>query len=223
MEVLCGVDCSPTGRHAARVATDLADRLGADLLFEQVHDVPRPVSAELVVVGHRRRGRLASTLIGSTHSKLVGHAACPSVFAPTGVELRGGSRVVLGYSATKPSRAAAFTAGRLASRLGASLVLVHALPQLGTRHRPTGWRVYDAARLLTEVALDAAGASLTVETLERVGGTAEVLARAASALDAALLVVGHPRRGAVARPGSVVGDLLRRAHHPVVMAPTHTR
>jgi hypothetical protein len=34
MEVLCGVDYSTTGRHAARVAADLADRLAADLLFE---------------------------------------------------------------------------------------------------------------------------------------------------------------------------------------------
>jgi nucleotide-binding universal stress UspA family protein len=135
------------------------------------------------------------------------------------VELPRGSRVVLGYSATEPSCAAAFTAGRLASRLDASLVLVHELPELGTRHRPTGWRVYDAARRLTEVALDAAGAGLTVETVERVGGTSEVLADQATALDAALLVIGRPRRGAVARRGSVIADLLRRAEHPVVLAP----
>jgi nucleotide-binding universal stress UspA family protein len=130
---------------------------------------------------------------------------------------------VLGYGATEPSCAAAVTAGRLASRLGATLVLVHALPELGTRHRPTGWRVYDAARRLTEVTLDAAGTSLTVETVERVGGTSEVLAHQATALDAALLVVGRPRRGAVARRRSVIGDLLRRAEHPVVMAPRHNR
>jgi hypothetical protein len=144
MHVLCGIDASPTGGHAARVAADLAGRLRADLLRERVDRVPEPVSGELVVVGHRRRGRLASALMGSTHSRLADHTAYPIVFAATGVTPPRGSRVVLGYSATEPSCAAAVTAGRLASRLGATLVLVHALPELGTRHRPTGWRVYDA-------------------------------------------------------------------------------
>jgi nucleotide-binding universal stress UspA family protein len=86
------VDPQPIAEsEGALLAEQLAGWAGKypDVPVQQVlaHDRPAPAllkyagTAQLIVVGTRGHGRLASVLLGSTGHALISHAACPVVIA----------------------------------------------------------------------------------------------------------------------------------------------
>ena len=91
--IVCGIDGSEAAQNARRVAADLAYRLDARLKLvhstsvlgaaaERLTDVADRASAQLLVVGSRGHGQLASTLLGSVASELATTATRPLVIVP---------------------------------------------------------------------------------------------------------------------------------------------
>lgn len=140
------------------------------------------------------------------------------------------SSIVCGVDHSPGSRAAARFAAALTDRLGARLVLVHAvappIPQseLGMAARRTDWEVIDELRragseLLEEVAQELAIREVVAEL--KFGDAGMVIADSAEQAGAELLVVGSRGRGSVSSLvlGSVSLRLAVHAPCPTVIVP----
>ena len=193
--------------------------------------------AELIVVGSRGRGSLRSAMLGSVSRGLALDASCPVVIVPSGehwadaVNGDGDAQasVVCGVDGSDQALAAAALAGRLATRLGARLVLVHARQNLrAVRTYPgasmktppvTGQEdaVRELAARVIENAEQAAGVS-AVAVVEP-GPPTEVLEAVAERENARLIVIAARGIGAVraALLGSVAAELPAEAARPVVV------
>jgi nucleotide-binding universal stress UspA family protein len=185
------------------------------------HLVRHSRGADLLVVGSRGRGGVASTLLGSVALHCSAHARCPVVVVhPTRPEAE--PRVVVGLDDSAMSRAALRAAADEALRLGARLDVVAAfhpyddwselyavmLPPWGETREHAEAR---AREIVADViGKEAARLSITVTTEQGVAG--DVLIRAAEG--ARLLVVGSQSRSRL--EGMVLGSV---ALHCVVHAP----
>ncbi|GAA3974034.1 universal stress protein [Thermobifida alba] len=189
-------------------------------------------TAELLVVGTRGHGALASLLLGSTSVGVSARAACPVVVVPPGADAvrRHGCQVVVGVDGSEVSAEALRFALREAARMDGSLTVVH------------GWQL---PAPLDPMALSAAGYTMNFDVFE--GRTRKYIddlvdrARAEEAVDvpvgvrvvyehpvqalldagryADLVVVGSHGRGSVAGLllGSVSQSVLHRATSPVAV------
>jgi nucleotide-binding universal stress UspA family protein len=193
--------------------------------------------AELLVVGSRGRGSLRSAVLGSVSRELAASAPCPVVIVPSGegsAEAANGDgaadgSVVCGVDGSDQALAAAALAGRLATRLGSRLVLVHARQNLravaaypGARSTtpPVTGQEDSVQGLVDKVikdAEDAAGVS-SVGVVEP-GPPAEVLETVADREHARLIVIAARGVGAIraALLGSVAADLPAATARPVVV------
>jgi nucleotide-binding universal stress UspA family protein len=91
--------------------------------------VKRADRAEMVVVGSRGRGGVASMLLGSVSLHVAAHAPCPVVVVPAHDQAPlDGARglVVVGYDGAGPAEAALAFAATEAALRGATLTVVHA-------------------------------------------------------------------------------------------------
>ena len=164
-------------------------------------------SAELLVVGSRGRGRLATAVLGSVSARLASTADCPVVVVSTPAaadrflerETRGGS-ILCGVDVSPASERALHVAADLADRMWLEVIPVHVGD--GARPAPGG----------VGVQLD-------------VGEPVDGLRRRALADDSALIVVGSRGRGAVraAVLGSVSSALAATAPVPVLVVPPTAR
>jgi nucleotide-binding universal stress UspA family protein len=192
--------------------------------------------AEMLVVGSRGRGSLRSAVLGSVSRELAARAPCPVVVVPSGEPAETASRgedadasVVCGIDGSDQALAAAALAGRLATRLGSRLVLVHARQNLravaaypgarSTTPPVTGQEdsVQGLVNKVMENAQQAAGVS-SVGVVEP-GPPAQVLETVADRENGRLIVIAARGVGALraALLGSVAADLPAAASRPVVV------
>lgn len=194
-------------------------------------------SAELLVIGSRGRGSLRSAALGSVSRELASRASRPVVIVPSGdhsaQSASGGedtnASVVLGVDGSDHALAAAALAGRLATRLGCRLVIVHARQNLravaaypgASMKTPPATGQEDAVQRLAEKVIEDAERAAGVSAVDVVepGPPAEVLESVADRENARLIVIAArgvgPLRAAVL--GSVAAELPMTAARPVVV------
>lgn len=222
--------------RGARIARDTADvevtSIGAiggaaKTLQEQSAD------AQLVVVGHRGRGRLRGALLGSVAYTIATHANCPVAVVrgndnhlPTAE-----SPNVVAVDGSKESEAALLTAAKWSAEIGSLLRVVvawhppFAVPYLGpipteeqSLYESETTRASRAAAAISRRAVEMATAAhpgLTVETFVSSGRPAEVILDAAQ--DASVIIMGARGRGDFTSLllGSVSREVMEHAHCPV--------
>jgi nucleotide-binding universal stress UspA family protein len=142
--------------------------------------------------------------------------------------------ILCGVDESAEARRAAAVAAVLAERLGAPLVLLHAVPAtyatgdvalLGPVAQDAVHRTHDLGRrhgnALLERMLDELRPAVHTDTILPVGNAATQLLEASRAMGAAAVVVGARGRGRVRRAllGSVSGRVAAHAPCPVVVAP----
>jgi nucleotide-binding universal stress UspA family protein len=107
---------------------DVALRAEVGLIAEMVSQVAEEENAALLVAGCRRRGALASTILGSVSHDLAREAPCPVVIVPRRTSSRAERRrrgLVVGIDGSEQSVIAAGFASELSRQLGDRVVLVH--------------------------------------------------------------------------------------------------
>jgi nucleotide-binding universal stress UspA family protein len=192
---------------------------------------------ELLVVGSRGRGRMRSAVLGSVSRELASRARRPVVIVPSGARWAGtgggveaaDASVVCGVDGSDQALAAAAFAGRLATRLGCRLVVVHA------RQNLRAVAAYPGASMATPPVTGQSDAverqaDKVVEKAEAVaGGSAvgviepgpptEVLESVADREAARLIVIAARGVGGLraALLGSVAAELPVSAARPVVV------
>ncbi len=207
-----GVDSVVTMGHAERVLVEASE------------------TADLVVVGARGRGTVASALLGSVSATLARESHCPVVVVRTydeapEVDLR---PVVVGVDGTPVSSAAVEFGFRMASLRGAPLTLLHATWDLRERAAPVAdLRTYAEKVNLSEeeerlVAETVAGLcekdpDVVVTETSRRGEPVRQLVEASRG--ASLVVVGSRGRRLLATTllGSVSRGVAERAYCPVAV------
>lgn len=195
----------------------------------RIFEAAAEVRAELIVVGAEVHGTLEHLLVGRTANRVIRAAPCPVLTAKMAGPWQGLSRVVYATDLEEgdPSPSEHW-ATLLASRLGATLTLIH-VSQLGsdfaapyvfppraldTLRQVLSQRLETARERVVMAAAKYQPGPLAVEThLLFAEDTARTLARAAAQDKADLIVVGtHGRRGlARALIGSVAEGVLRHA------------
>lgn len=132
--------------------------------------------------------------------------------------------VIVGVDGSPNGKRAMHVAARQAARTQRPLVVVHAVgltDVVDGRHVPAHEHRPEIAREVIEWCSTLEGECNEVESLVLDGSPVDVLLRAATDLDASLIVVG--RRGAGGRPelrlGSTAHQVIEHAHCPVLVVP----
>lgn len=193
--------------------------------------IAHSASADLLVVGRRRRGHVLAAALGSVSFAVSMHARCPVVVCPTGATVGTSSRpVVVGVDGSSGSTAALDLAGTLAAATGSAVTVVGAFQGSSAGG---GWDeafpppthmsgAAAAAAARDEVAtavlhLRARHPDLQVEGTTVEGDAVDVLVAASSGV--AAVVVGSRGYGGFAGMmlGSVSHGVLRAAMSPVAV------
>ena len=227
-----------TTEHGPDPAALFADlRIPAEQASVVVDDAPqdgiaRAVAdrgAQVVVMGSRGQGAVLSAALGSVARAVVAKRQVPVVVVRAGsTPLTFGGPVVCGVAGDGEVHAAvAQAAGRMASRLDVSIVLVHAVesgtvrtgsPRLPGPAAESDRR--DAERILSRAA---AGLPAQLETNLRIrkGRPAAALESVADEFIADLVVVGHRARGALATAvtGSTALELIGKGRRTTMLLP----
>jgi nucleotide-binding universal stress UspA family protein len=215
------LDDSVPWNSVARVGTSRAEGLAG--LAQQQH-------ASLVVLGSSRRASLGRVLAGSTAQRVVHGAPCAVAVAPKGWTRDDGLETIgAAFIEVPEAHEALAAAARLAERVGARLRTVSVVHPPSPAHPMfaatgtsyVGWRegLHRDAESRARRALQALDVGLGAEVVVLDGEPVERLAEASADLD--LLVVGSRRYGPIrsALLGGVSGDLIEKAHCPLIVVP----
>jgi nucleotide-binding universal stress UspA family protein len=221
-------------RHTAgRAAATLRERFGTIETKvvtgeprEKILDVAAEWDADLIAVGARGLGALASALLGSVSLAIARHAPCPVLVVRPAVRRPLHSIVVAFDGSAGAQHAARFVAAlALPTEVGVRLVGVVEPPRTPVAGPGATAMLAAAAEKVTaarrgelEKAMDTVSAQLeglNAAHVLAVGPPADTLAR----LDADLIVLGARGLGTVKRllVGSVSEHVLRHAHCPVLI------
>jgi nucleotide-binding universal stress UspA family protein len=191
----------------------------------------------LIVTGSRGRGSLGAAVLGSVSREVVSGARCPVVVVPSEAHWDGTSdgvegaeaSVVCGVDGSGESLAAAALAGRVATRLGCRLVVVHARQDLRalaayprfSRATPPLTGQDDAVRKLAEQIIRQAEEAAGVDAIAVIepGPPTKVLESVADRESARLIVIATRGAGGLraALLGSVAAELPVQAARPVMV------
>jgi nucleotide-binding universal stress UspA family protein len=200
---------------------DVAYRAEFGPVSETVRQVAEDEDASLLVVGCRRRGALASSVLGSVSNRLARESPCTLVIVPSRTRHRiEGPRqgLVVGIDGSAQAVSAAAFADALSDRLGDHVLLVHG------DWAPRGSGSLDADGVSTTAVPDVMKEALACTrpgagwSLAH-GRATNVLRDAAIQEHARFIVIGAPD-GAGSRPsrmGSVAAELPRQAPCPVIV------
>lgn len=239
MDVPMGPGIDPPSQHeaeqwCAEVIQDgeaRATELGAVEITSTVALGPAPGALigqagpdDLIVVGHRGRGELASALLGSVALQVSAHAPCPVLVITKHARTEVSGPIVVGVDGSDPSRKAATFAASWADHFGVELIMIAAWQPQTMVGMAGGWALpmmHDAGDqieqgtvdMLEEVAttVRAAHPDLTVTTRAVSGDPADILVHAAETATATALVVGSRGRGGFT--GLLLGSVSHRVLH----------
>jgi nucleotide-binding universal stress UspA family protein len=183
----------------------------------------------LLVVADDGGGPLTSVFAGNAPRGAIRSVACPMVLVPElMVEHANVRNVLCGVDEDDAAADVASAAADLAGRLGGRLRFVHvvgrAVSGAEPEQTPLG-ELDESSRRATEALFDRCrtvlGAQSTAEFVTIEGDAADGLRAAAEDMDAGLIVIGRPLRGALgsALMGSAAHALLRAGGFPVVVVP----
>jgi nucleotide-binding universal stress UspA family protein len=222
--VVCGLDANsqdgPIG-FAAWLARRLGWRLSLVPLPEAATDDER-LDRLLAASTRDRAGLVVTEAVrnaagGAALIKLSRGIACPLIAVPRGTRALGEGPILCGIASRGPSRAAASTASRLASAIGAPLRLVYVVSRAHSSesgangHRAVVWR-----------ALHTLDLAVPFDLVIDEGEPAKRLGELGRREDAALLAVGAPS-GDAASSDSVAAAVLRDSRVPVMVVPAAAR
>jgi nucleotide-binding universal stress UspA family protein len=219
-----GRDRAEEGMRVARETMDERDvssHVGTGTAADVLLHVARP--DDLIVIGSRGHGPAGRLLLGSTSTAVAGHAPCPVLVVP-GIGPSEGP-VVVGVDASPASARVLAAARAEAARLGATLLVVGAVPPVPSAfadsrrvHEQEATRATEARAAIARLLDDADVDSLkSVELRVEAAGAAEVLVRHSRI--ARMLVIGTRGHGALRRMflGSVSRAVLHHAACPVLV------
>ena len=172
--------------------------------------------ADLLVVGSLGASRWRALLVGGVTRAVVQEAPCPVLVVPRHTVPGDLRRLVLGVDGSAGAARAVDLTAELAARLGATVLVVHAVDGSLEDHEP------DA---IAAAAADAVGHDRIAAVRVRAAGegaVADALREEALAFAAGLLVVGRRGRSAVQRLllGGVSERLLHTAPCPLLVVPS---
>ncbi len=221
-------------REAVRDARLSDPTVGVDSVVTMGHAetvlVEASETADLLVVGARGRGTIASALLGSVSATLARESHCPVVVVRTFDEPpeEDGRPVVVGVDGTAVSSAAVELAFRMASLRRAPLTLLHATWDLREQAAPVAdLRSYaekvnlsdEEERLVAETVAGLCEKYPDVAVTETYRRGEPVRELVAASRDASLVVVGSRGRRLLATTllGSVSRGVAERAYCPVAV------
>jgi nucleotide-binding universal stress UspA family protein len=237
--------------HATKVLAAAAERargIQPSVVVETVttlEDAPLALlrqshPGDLIVVGTRGLGSVASMVVGSVSVRVATQASCPVVVVPTSDEGRPATtaldRIVVGVDGGGNSRRALNLAMSLAEESGGEVVVVHSW-EIPFAYDPValtaaGWQPQEelfeeqSEKLVSELLAEVlkarpAGSDVTVSVVRSKARPVEALLEASAGADA--IVVGSRGRGSVRGLllGSVSQSVLHRSPIPVVVLPRH--
>lgn len=195
---------------------------------------------DLIVVGTRGLGGVASMFVGSVSVRVATQAPCPVVVVPTSEDNKPATtsldRIVVGVDGGANSRRALGLAMNLAEESGGEVVVVHSW-EIPFAYDPvaltaSGWQPQEelfeeqSEKLVAELVADVVDerredSDVTISVVRTKSSPADALLEAATGADA--IVVGSRGRGSVRGLllGSVSQTVLHHATVPVVVLPRH--
>lgn len=190
-----------------------------------LHELAVAEQASLISVGVTHHEHLGRLVPGSVAAKLLHGAPCPVATVPAGAASHGVATIGVAYDGGVEARGALAAAERLATLLGARMVLIGALEQsiYAGPALATAWDLDPAVRAALEQDLREAAdgiAEIDVETRVVTGSAARAITDAArDGID--LLVAGSRSYGPMRSVllGSVSRHLVDHAHCPVIVVP----
>lgn len=197
-----------------------ADRVTAAVVTTEVGPelVAAAASAQLLVLGSTVRHESVAALVGSVARHATEHATCPVVLVRPDAPLSGDGRIIVGVDDSLGGAEALKWALAEGTRTGSAVTAVYAYDdRAGAEARQAA---EDELEMSVRSVVGHRELPVHLDAKTVAGDPGEALAAHAEGAD--LLVVGHRRRGAVARAllGSVSRHCARTASCPVVVVPT---
>lgn len=185
------------------------------------------MAASLLVMGSRGLGGFRALLLGSVSRTVIDHASLPVAIVRGPRPVRGdeGGPIVVGVDGSEAAARAVSWAIEVGCRVGAELLLVHALEAAGSELdlRVIDRLRHDAGRVLEEASDLVRAAGMEVRTEMAETDARQAILQIAERERARMVVVGTRGLGTVTSMvlGSVAGHLAQHLPSVLVVVPPH--